>query len=295
MLSRRGLLLGGSAAAATGVAAAAFGYPSWVHRAGHLVHPDDVASHRVPAGPVGEIVSGSFFSKARNATTGWSLAYPHGTTPGTSLPFLLELHGRGDDHTVAFGSHRLQYFLSAAVRAGTPPFAIASVDGGDADYWHRRSSGADSQDMIVSELIPLLADRGLRTSRFALGGWSMGGYGALLLAERLGSARVAAVVADSPAIWTRYEDASQGSFDGPDDFAAHDVLDQAGALENVHIRVTCGLSDPLLAGSRALLDRLPDIQHEFGPGAHDDNWWQHAAPLQLAYAGEHLAEAAPSG
>ena len=289
MLSRRSLLLGGGAAVATGVAATAVGAPAWLHRAGHLVRPDPVAAHPIPAGPVGEIVSGSFFSKARNATTGWSIAYPHGTTPGTSLPFLLELHGRGDDHTVAFGSHRLQYFLSAAVRTGAAPFAIASVDGGDADYWHRRSSGVDPQDMLVSELLPLLADRGLRTDRFALGGWSMGGYGALLLAERLGSSRVAAVVADSPAIWTRYEDASQGSFDGPDDFAAHDVLGQAGALADIHIRVTCGISDPLIAGSRALLEHLPGIQHEFGPGAHDVNWWQHAAPQQLAYAGEHLA------
>ena len=124
MLSRRALLLSGSAAVATGVAAAAFENPTWAHRAGHLIRADPDSAHRVPSGPVGEIVSGSFFSKARNATTGWSVAYPHGTTPGTSLPLLLELHGRGGDHTGAFGSHRLQYFLSAAVRAGTPPFAL---------------------------------------------------------------------------------------------------------------------------------------------------------------------------
>ena len=245
-------------------------------------------SHPVPAGPVGEVVSGSFRSTAMGTTTGWSIGYPHGSAPGADLPLLLELHGRGDDHRDAFGSHRLGSFLSAAVRSGVPPFAIASVDGGNHTYWHGRRSGQDPQAMILDELLPLLARRGLRTGRVALGGWSMGGYGALLLAERLGPARVAAVVADSPAIWQRWQDSAGGAFDGGSDFAAHDVLASARRLSGVPVRVSCGTSDPFIPGVRALLRAVPTAEHDLAPGVHDVAWWQHAAPGQLAFAGRHL-------
>ncbi|MBV9098912.1 MAG: esterase, partial [Frankiaceae bacterium] len=67
-------------------------------------------------------------------------------------------------------------------------------------YWHRRSDGDDPQLMLLTEFIPLLASRGLRTDRLGLAGWSMGGYGALLLAERIGPSRCAAVAVDSPAL-----------------------------------------------------------------------------------------------
>lgn len=56
-------------------------------------------------------------------------------------------------------------------------------------YWHKRASGEDSGAMVLSELIPLLDTHNLDTSRVAFLGWSMGGYGALLLGGRLGPAR----------------------------------------------------------------------------------------------------------
>ena len=245
-------------------------------------------SHPVPRGPVGEVISGSFRSSEMAVTTGWSLGYPHGSRPGDALPVLLELHGRGDDHADAFGSHRLGSFLSAAVRGGVPPFAIVSVDGGDHTYWHARHSGQDPQAMILTELLPMLDSRGLRTDRLALGGWSMGGYGALLLAERLGPARVAAVVADSPAIWQRWQDSAGGAFDGNADFTAHDVLASAGHLHGIPVRVSCGTSDPFIAGVRTLLRAVPAAERDLAPGVHDVAWWQHAAPAQLAFAGRHL-------
>ena len=43
-----------------------------------------------------------------------------------------------------------------------PPFAVVSVDGGDT-YWHRRASGADSDAMVLTELLPMLAMHGLDT------------------------------------------------------------------------------------------------------------------------------------
>ncbi|EUA23105.1 putative esterase [Mycobacterium xenopi 4042] len=47
----------------------------------------------------------------------------------------------------------------------------------------------------------MLSSQGLDTSRVAFLGWSMGGYGALLLGSRLGPTRTAAICAVSPALW----------------------------------------------------------------------------------------------
>lgn len=274
---RRAFLFGGGAAVVAGGAAV-------VMDRRRIPTPP----HQVPAGPVGEVTSGTFRSAAMQATVGWSIGYPHGSAPGSRLPVLLELHGRGDDHRDAFAGHALGSFLSAAVRAGTAPFAIVSVDGGDHSYWHRRSSGADPQRMLIDELLPLLTGRGLRTDRFAVGGWSMGGYGALLLAERLGPSRVAAVVPDSPAIWRHASNAAKGAFDSRADFEAHDVLASLGRLASIPIRVSCGTSDPFLPGVRALLKARPATESELAPGGHNVAWWQHAAPGQLAFVGRHL-------
>ena len=143
---------------------------------------------------------------------------------GDALPVALVLHGRGGDARSAFDDLSLDGYLADAVQGGAPAFALASVDGGDSSYWHRRRGGDDPQAMLVEEFLPLLADRGLRTTQVAVLGWSMGGYGALLLAETLGPSRIAAVAADSPALWQRSADSAAGAFDGAADFAAHDVV-----------------------------------------------------------------------
>ncbi|ONI78449.1 hypothetical protein BWI15_00810 [Kribbella sp. ALI-6-A] len=58
------------------------------------------------------------------------------------------------------------------VRSGTPAFALATVDGGRDSYWHRRSTGDDPQQLVVAELFPLLAKRGLRTDRYGVLEWA---------------------------------------------------------------------------------------------------------------------------
>jgi S-formylglutathione hydrolase FrmB len=236
---------------------------------------------------VGTRTSGSFWSEAMNRVIGSTVAYPG--APQRDLPFLLVLHGRGGDHRTAFRDLHYGEFLSDAVRRGVPPFAVVTVDGGVHSYWHPRASGIDPQRMLLEELFPRLAARGLRTDRFAVGGWSMGGYGALLLAELLGPTRVASVTPDSPAISLRFHDTAPGAFDSLADFREHDVLAHLDALGDIPVRVTCGTSDPFLRGASALVRRLPRAERDFGPGEHDDAWWQHVAPAQLAFAGRALA------
>jgi enterochelin esterase-like enzyme len=268
------------------VGAGAVGYVAEGPRVRRLLHLAPSSPHVVPRDEPGELLSGSFRSVAMQATTGWSLAYPPG--PRRQLPVLLTLHGRTGQHRDAFADVHYDRFLAAAVRAGVPPFAIASVDGGDHSYYHRRAEGIDPERMITDELLPLLAARGIRTNRIGLHGISMGGYGALLLAQRLGPRRVAVVAADAPALWLRWQDSAPGAFDGPQDFADHDVLRDLRRLEGIPTRVTVGSDDPFRPGVRELERRFPSAITYTGPGGHDGDWWKHTAPAQLAFAGRHI-------
>ena len=78
--------------------------------------------------------------------------------------------------------------------------------------------------MVLTELLPMLATKGLDTSRVGFIGWSMGGYGALLLGGALGPARTAAICAVAPALYSDYGQAIEaGAFDGPADWFAYSV------------------------------------------------------------------------
>lgn len=289
LISRRTLLLGAASGVGLGIVGFALGVPTSRHELQRLVRPVPEPPYTVPLSPGGSEIEGSIASKAMGRVIGWSIAYPAGSRPGSRLPVLLVLHGRANDHRDALGGHALGAFLTAAVEAGSPSFAVVAADGGDHSYRHQRSSGEDPQAMIVDELLPMLESRGLRTDRVGLGGWLMGGYGALLLAEVLGAARVAVVAVDSPALWTRSSDTAPGAFDGRDDFNAHDVIARHGRLAGIPVRVACGTSDPFLPGVKAFLAKMPEVQSDLSPGGHDIAFWQHAAPAQLAFAGQHLA------
>jgi S-formylglutathione hydrolase FrmB len=282
-LTRRAFVAGGVGAVA--LAGAAVAVPGVREQ---LFGPPQ-PPHPVPTGPVGELVQLDFDSAALRRRVGVGIAYPEAVVEG--LPVLLELHGRGNGYARAFGAHHLGAFLSDAVRRGVPPFVVVAADGGKDSYWHPRADGTNALKMLVEELLPMLEKRGLLVERFAVGGWSMGGYGALLLSEALGPSRVAACVPDSPAIFRRWADTSQGSFDDRKDFELHDVLAHSSRLAGIPLRVTCGTSDPFIGGVRDLLRRVPAAERQLEPGGHDPAWWQHVAPQQLAVAGRHLAQA----
>ena len=110
--------------------------------------------------------------------------------------------------------------------------------------------------MVLNELIPMLAAQGLEpTSRVGFLGWSMGGYGALLLGARLGAARTAAICAVSPALWTSSGASAPGAFDGADDYAANSVWGLP-ALNSIPIRIDCGNSDPFYSATQQFIGQL---------------------------------------
>jgi enterochelin esterase-like enzyme len=221
---------------------------------------------------------------------GWSIAYPPGHRAGDPLPVVVALHGRGASHTTTFDVLRLGGVLDRlAADRGVPPFALASVDGGDHGYWHRRADGTDAGAMVADEFVPLLAHRGLDTGRLGLYGWSMGGYGALLLAGRR-AVPVRAVAVASPALFTASGDTPPGAFDGAADYRRNDVFGEPARLAGVPLRIDCGRSDPFYAATRAFVGRLrPRPRTSFGAGAHDATYWRKVAPAELAFLGDNLA------
>ena len=241
--------------------------------------PLEPAPAPAPA-PAPTMTTGSFVSAARGGIdTNWAIARPPGQTK--ALRPVIALHGKGSD-TSSVMAGGVEQGLTQAVNAGLPPFAVVAVDGGGS-YWHNRASGEDSGAMVLNELIPMLDTQGLDTSRVAFLGWSMGGYGALLLGGRLGPARTAAICAVSPALWLSPGAAAPGAFDGADDFAANSVFGMP-ALASIPIRVDCGDSDPFYSATKQFIAQLPNPPAGgFSPGGHNAAFWSSQLPAELTW------------
>jgi dienelactone hydrolase len=265
--SRRALLLGATGALVTACAS------------GRAAPPRSAGTH----------VDGSFSSASmKGADVGWTIVYPRGHQPGARLPVVVTLHGRGGTHATAFATLDLDTVLDQVVADGVRPFALASVDGGDHGYWHRRSDGTDPGAMVVDEFLPLLRHHGLDPGHLGLHGWSMGGYGALLLAGR-DHLPVRAIAVASPALFTSAGATPQGAFDSAEDFARNDVYAHPEWLDGVPVRLDCGRSDPFHAATRRFADELSERPAGgFGPGAHTPAYWRSVAPAELAFLGRRL-------
>jgi len=290
-LSRRAVLRLGAGAAAGAAGAFALGA---------LLEPDPtVAGPKVAMAGVGTpllppapqepppaavaaptMVTGSFVSAARGGIpTNWAIARPPGQAQ--QLRPVIALHGKGSNAAQVMAGG-VEQGLAQAVDAGLPPFAVVAVDGGGS-YWHKRASGEDSGAMVLDELIPMLGDQGLDTSRVGFLGWSMGGYGALLLGSRLGPARTAAICAVSPALWLSSGATAPGAFDGPGDFAANSVFGLPD-LPSIPLRIDCGNSDPFYAATRQFIAQLPTPPSGgFSPGGHNGTYWSSQLPGEIAW------------
>ena len=287
-LSRRAFVLGGAAAAVTVVAGGAVGGLATtpgrrtLHEAG-LLDADEHPPPRLGVANRPTVRFSTIDSKHMGGPVRYAVATPPGLPDDGRVAVVHALHGRGGDERFAVEAIRLQDFLAAAgVRA-----AVVSADGGSASYWHARRSGIDPHRMLLDELVPAV-DRDLGDGTRALVGWSMGGYGALLAAERRPEQFVA-VAAASPALFEDAADAAPGSFDGPIDFRAHDVFTATDQLDGVAVRLDIGEDDPFLAATRAFAAATPHAELEVRPGFHDSKFWRKVAPAQARFLKTHLA------
>jgi hypothetical protein len=147
--------------------------------------------------------------------------------------------------------------------------------------------------MVVDELIPFCQRQGLGVSPHQIGlmGISMGGFGALAIAERyLGLA--SAVAAISPAVWTSYEQAhavDAGAFASASAFGKVNVIKHASELRGIPIRVASGVDDPFHPGVEELVSVLPPHNTDvISAGCHTNSFFLEQEPPSLSFLSRHL-------
>ncbi|MET0415567.1 MAG: alpha/beta hydrolase-fold protein [Actinoplanes sp.] len=224
----------------------------------------------IPAAPAGDERLVRARSTARGRDVDFYTAVPDGHGDGRGLPVCLVLHG-GSKRAADFPALGLGRFLTDAARRGAAPFVLAGATG-DRLSW--RPSGADDPQRMVHEELPRwCAARGFDASRVALWGWSMGGYGALLLAEAYpGFAR--AVAAFSPAV-------------RPGD----EISTAAGALRDTPVGLWCGRQDSLYDAVRSLESALPapPAAGGYADGRHNFGYWSRCIPAAFDFISAALA------
>lgn len=288
-LTRRQLLIsaGGVGVVGIGVAAGLAG-PSAVRR----ITGGDCGEAGSPPPPSGiEVSYETIRSQHVPQPVELSIAFPPGYQEGRPTPVCICLPGRGARGRDVFRVFRMDDAMAAAVTAGARGFAVVGVDGGES-YWHTRESGEDRMALLEEEVLPRIATRhglGADGAPRAVMGWSMGGYGALRAAQRNPEA-FAAVVAVSPALWLRHQDAVADAFDGPEDYRRNDVFDAAERLRGMAVHIDCGASDPFADATREFIRRLPaPAAGEIAPGCHDTGYWLRVIPSQVETLSRVLA------
>jgi alpha-beta hydrolase superfamily lysophospholipase len=283
-LNRRQFLVSAGAVAAAGAASVAgldladhSLFERALHRVGLTASPDRI----FPSSGATER-SGSLDSRYMGGHVAWTMSHPEGSAAPTGL--VVCLHGHQDSHRFAFDQiHLPDVAASVGLRV-----AVAAVDGGADSYWHKRADGTDALSMLLLEFIPMVRTM-VGDVPQALTGWSMGGYGALLAAERAPS-QFGGVATASPAIWLTPGASAPGAFDSPADFYANDVFTHVGALHRMVVALACGTDDPFYGATRHLAASM-NFPHQvlFGPGSHDAAYWRSVAADQLRALSSVLA------
>src|SRR5271165_5870096 len=188
---------------------------------------------------------------------------------GAHRPLLVFLHG-----VIYDNDSQLTDQMFAALHALGPSAPDIAFPYGDGSYWHNRSSGSWAS-YVLDEVIPK-ALRVLHADprRVAIGGISMGGFGAYALA-RLDPDRFCAVGGHSAAISPTFGD-SEGAFDDARDFARNDVIAAATANPKLYghaqLWLDGGAQDPFHAADEQLASAL-HIHIHVWPGGHDFSYW----------------------
>ncbi|ATY13324.1 esterase [Amycolatopsis sp. AA4] len=270
-VTRRGLLFGGAAAlvsACTG-------------RSAPVVAPAPAAPASSPAPLKASITIHRRHSAARGRDVDVVLMTPDGV-PNAGLPVCVALHGRGANART-FLDLDLPAALTAAVRSGTPPFAVVAVDG--SHYW-MPDGDDDPHRMLTDELPGWLSESGLRPMT-GLFGISMGGFGALNLARRRRD--VTAVATCSAALFRTWPDArSRHVFASEDAWTAAEPLRHLDELQPRDLGVWCGDGDPFLAANRKLISGAAPAVSRITPGAHTSGYWKGVLPEVMRFLGPRL-------
>lgn len=215
---------------------------------------------------------------------------PRGST-GRPRPLLVFLHGKGEDQN----SNLDDAMFAALARLGPRAPDVIFPYGGPDSYWHDRADGAWGsyvlREVIGQAIRRLHAD----PRRVAIGGISMGGFGALNLA-RLDPNRFCAVGGHSAALWVSGADSAAGAFDDAQDFSRNDVIASARAgdpYRGIAVWIDAGTLDPFRAADTRLAEELrrdgQRVQFHVWPGGHEGSYWDSHWASYLRFYADALA------
>lgn len=207
--------------------------------------------------------------------TDWALALP---TTGPPTGLVVVLHGAGHTGPRAFDE------LGLAAHVDATGLALAAPSG-ENTWWHPRGRDGDGLALVVDDLIPAaLAAAALPDhTKVGLLGYSMGGYGALLVGSELGPQRVRAIVAQAPALFTDPRQAGH-AFDSAEDFGQWAITGaRIATLREIPVWIDCGEQDTFIEVSRQLAQSLPQAKATFRPGDHDTAVWRPLVGEELAW------------
>ncbi len=189
-------------------------------------------------------------------------------------PVLLQLHGRWDDH--------YSWLHKSNLRAHTEklPLIVVMPDGGS-HWWADTTTLLRYESMIVEDIMPFVERMfPVRPGPWAIGGLSMGGYGALRLGMKHAN-KFCSIFAHSSVIPDR-EDLHElmpwiNTRIGQDMDCAFWARQLAKAPAMPRIGFDCGVDDGLLDHNRRfhrVLDEM-GVPHTYAehPGAHTWDYW----------------------
>jgi len=239
-----------------------------------------------------------YFSRALQKSSALNIVFPE--APDTPRPWCVFylLHGLSDDYTIWSRRTSIERYVAGL------PLAVVMPDGGRGWYSNAREGFAYEDDLmndvigLVEGVFPVKAERSGR----AIGGLSMGGYGAVKLGLKHHD-RFASVTSHSGAVGILRDDERRRSLDpefsrifnadaaggDEDPFALVERLDH-GLLPK--LRLDCGAEDFLLEQNRSFHDHLKklEIPHKYEefPGGHEWSYWDEHVQEAVAFHARNL-------
>lgn len=261
-------------------------------------------------------------SKIFKVDINYAVLLPEGYDKSTDeYPVVYLLHGFGDNEKAWYTSLNIKYYVDLYQNEVTPMIYVMPI--GYNTYWTNRYTGNyQYMDMIATELVPTI-DALFRTkaNKFARAvmGYSMGGYGALILpALNPDVFTISVPLSMSFRTDEQYEEEPQGVFDyqwGPifggtglggearltDYFKEHspfhffDSPTAQSRFSTLKILLDCGDDEESLSETNDNLHALMrdrQISHEYRVrnGGHTTDYWKKSIPEALKFISNGVQE-----
>jgi enterochelin esterase-like enzyme len=212
---------------------------------------------------------------------------------GTGRPLLVLLHGRSSSP----GSYLTEYWFNALAKLGSRAPVLLLVNGGDHSYYHDRADGHWGSYVLQEAMPAALKRTGADRNRIAIGGISMGGFGALSAGLQF-PGLFCAVGGHSAALWRTGGETPQGAFDNAEDFRLFDVIKRASIGRaplgrRTRVWIDVGAQDPFVSADtelvRVLREHGQKVTFHIWPGSHSGSYWNAHAAAYLRFYADALA------